>query len=645
VLHVDLGSDANDDSGSYAFSSTVGGIFSGNAGAAFDDGNDGIYWVPTPDRLTPVGAGTSSALNYVGGSGGVAAVQYDGTSGGGNVVVLGFPFETITSATARNAIMDDMLNFFNVPTNAPPVIAAEPQDQVVPAGDTAVFSASVSGTQPLSYQWQFAEVDIPGATSATLTVTSVDQADAGGYRVVATNAFGSATSDVAGLFIALPLTNFVAAFADDFEVNTASNWATNRSTTDTRVTFNYDYAADGIDPAPDTANGTTRGVKFEANLAGGQPAAINISPLGQSFGGDYRMRFNMWINPNGPLPGGGTGSTEHFTAGVGTAGDRVQWTGSGSADGVWFAVDGEGGTTDTSTTSLPDFAALNGASLQAASSGVYSAGTASNSRGNGHPYYQSTFPGGQTAPASQTVAHSQQTGSLSVGTVGLGWRSVLIEKSGSTVEWFIDGLKIASFTGADPAGNVFLGYWDSYSSVSDNQALSFGLADNLVVEVPATNYPPAITRQPESQVAEPGGSVEFAVQAGASPAASYQWRFNGTNLSGATSAVVQLANVQPSNAGDYSVGVSNAFGIVTSTAATLTVVQPVQLLSVGVTDGQFRMELAAQIGAHYSIESSTNLLDWEVLETFIATNSPVLWSDADSTNHVLRFYRSAASAP
>lgn len=645
VLHVDLGSDANDNSGSYAFTSAAGGIFSGNAAASFDDGNDGIYWVPTPDKLTPFGAGASPALNYVGGSGGVAAVQYDGTSGGGNVVMLGFPFETITSAAARSVIMDDVLNFFTVPTNMPPIFSVQPQDQVVPAGETVVFSAFVSGTQPISYQWQLGGVDITGATNPTLTLTNVDQEDAGGYRVIVTNELGLATSDPAGLFIAVPDANWVAAFEDDFDTNTASSWVTNRSTANTRVAFNYDYSTDGIGPAPDTTNGTTHGVKFEANMTGGLAAAINISPLGQSFTGDYRMRFNLWINANGPFPGGGTGSTEHFTAGVGTSGDRVQWTGSGAADGIWFTVDGEGGSSDSTTASLPDFAAFNGSSLQAAGSGIYSAGTASNSRGNGNTYYQSTFPGGLTAPASQISAHPQQTGSPSVGTLAFGWRSVLIEKSGDTVEWFIDGLKIATFNGVYPTGNIFLGYWDSYSSISDNTALSFGLADNLVVEMPATNYAPAITLQPKSQVVEPGSSTEFTVEAGASPTPSYQWQFNNADIDGATSTSLPLGNVQPSSAGDYSVIVSNTFGVVTSSVAMLTVVQPAQLTPVGLTGGAFQMELATQPGVQYFVEGSTNLLHWELLENFIATNSSVLWSDADSTNFTLRFYRSSASAP
>jgi hypothetical protein len=71
--------------------------------------------VQAPDRLTPVGSGTIAALNYVGGLGGPAAVQYDGSAGSGRLVYFGFPFETITSANLRGDYMADILRFFSKP--------------------------------------------------------------------------------------------------------------------------------------------------------------------------------------------------------------------------------------------------------------------------------------------------------------------------------------------------------------------------------------------------------------------------------------------------------------------------------------------------------------------------------------------------
>ncbi|WP_158085363.1 PQQ-dependent sugar dehydrogenase [Niastella vici] len=85
---------------------------------------------------------------------------------------------------------------------------------------------------------------------------------------------------------------------------------------------------------------------------------------------------------------------------------------------------------------------------------------------------------------------------------------------------------------------------------------------------------PVITTQPQSITISQGGTATFSVTATGNPAPSYQWRKNGTNISGATAATYSISNVQPSHAGTYSVVVTNSAGSVTSNNATLTVTQP-----------------------------------------------------------------------
>jgi hypothetical protein len=60
---------------------------------------------------------------------------------------------------------------------------------------------------------------------------------------------------------------------------------------------------------------------------------------------------------------------------------------------------------------------------------------------------------------------------------------------------------------------------------------------------------------------------------GAGPLA-YQWRFNGVPTPGATNSTLTLTNVQATNAGDYTVVVTNSTGALTSSVATLTVLGP-----------------------------------------------------------------------
>jgi hypothetical protein len=371
-----------------------------------------------------------------------------------------------------------------------PQITTQPLHRTVDTGQPTQFTATATGDAPLIYQWRLNGAAIPGATDNTYVIAGAQATDAGDYALVVENFSGAVTSRVVSLTVYPPQT---VVFADDFDTDTAAQWTLNRSSVaNTRVTFNYDYAADGIPAAPNSVGGTTRAVKFEANMTGSTTAALSLSPVGQSFSGDYRLRFDMWMNANGPFPGGGTGSTEYLTAGLGTAGNRVQWTGSGStADGYWFVVSGEGGASDTSAPA--DYGAYSGTGIQSAASGVYASGTDSNARGNVNPYYTTAFPGGQTPPPLQQANYpTKQTGALAAGTVGFAWRDVVIAKRGNIVEWSIDGVKLASFTSASvTASNVFVGYWDPYISVSDTPELSFGLVDNVRVEVSTNTAPPA----------------------------------------------------------------------------------------------------------------------------------------------------------
>src|ERR1017187_162842 len=86
--------------------------------------------------------------------------------------------------------------------------------------------------------------------------------------------------------------------------------------------------------------------------------------------------------------------------------------------------------------------------------------------------------------------------------------------------------------------------------------------------------PPGITTQPQSQAVVVDQNAMFSVTASGTAPFSYQWRFNGTALSGATSSALTLSNVQSNQAGGYTVVVTNAAGSVTSAVATLTVYVP-----------------------------------------------------------------------
>ena len=81
----------------------------------------------------------------------------------------------------------------------PPVFSTQPSAVTVDAGTAATFTAAAANA--LSFRWQRDSVDLPGATAATLNVATATAADAGTYRVIATNAAGSTTSSAVTLTV------------------------------------------------------------------------------------------------------------------------------------------------------------------------------------------------------------------------------------------------------------------------------------------------------------------------------------------------------------------------------------------------------------------------------------------------------------
>ncbi|MCS7282019.1 MAG: hypothetical protein NZ769_01460 [Anaerolineae bacterium] len=102
-----------DDAGTYMVTPTADSIFAGLPPFRFDA--PGTYDPDSPDVIHPA-TGSVAALEYVGGMGGVAAVQYaDGCS---RLVYFAFPLETV-DPTARAAVVGRALNFL---TNQPSVV-------------------------------------------------------------------------------------------------------------------------------------------------------------------------------------------------------------------------------------------------------------------------------------------------------------------------------------------------------------------------------------------------------------------------------------------------------------------------------------------------------------------------------------------
>lgn len=129
-------------------------------------------------------------------------------------------------------------------------------------------------------------------------------------------------------------------------------------------------------------------------------------------------------------------------------------------------------------------------------------------------------------------------------------------------------------------------YSDVFAATTAEAVLSFikgapqggdctALVDNVaIVQVPAGTVP-FVTVNPRAQKASVGESASFSAQAIGSLPLALQWLKNGEAIAGATSATLQLDNVQEAAEADYSLRISNAAGSVTTAAARLTVYEPI----------------------------------------------------------------------
>ena len=84
----------------------------------------------------------------------------------------------------------------NIPVRViqPVTIGTQPASTSGIAGGSVVLQISVTGTDPITYQWKHAGEDIEGGTGATLTLSGLTEASAGEYQVVVTNPAGSVLS-------------------------------------------------------------------------------------------------------------------------------------------------------------------------------------------------------------------------------------------------------------------------------------------------------------------------------------------------------------------------------------------------------------------------------------------------------------------
>jgi lysophospholipase L1-like esterase len=489
-----------------------------------------------------------------------------------------------------------------------PNISVAPQSQTVIAGNSALFTVVATGLAPLGYQWQFNGAAIGGATSSNLLLNNVQPVNGGSYTVVVSNKLSSVTSAVATLTVLVPpaITS-----QPKSRTNVLGTVATFNVVAGGTTPLNYQWQLNGAPMAGATGTSITLNNVQPGDAGGYTVVVTNVAGTITSAVATLAVWVPPAITSQPQSRTNISGTTATFTVSAsGTAPLNYQWQLNGA---------NIGGATASSL-------ALN--NVQPPDTGSYSVVVT-----NGAGAVTSTVVT-LTVWVAPSISVQPQSRTNVSGTVA----TFSVTASGTaplSYQWLLNGAAIPGATTTSLVlNNVQPSDAGAYTVVITNVAATLTSAvATLTVWVP-----PAITSQPQSQTNVAGTIASFSVNASGTPPPSYQWTFNGAAIADASGTSLVLNNVQPADAGNYAVLVTNGAGAVTSSFATLTVVtsplftiQPQSRTNVAGTDATFNASATGTLPLSYQ---------WQVNSASIpgATTANLLLSNVqppDAGNYTL----------
>jgi hypothetical protein len=135
----------------------------------------------------------------------VAIIDKNWVDSGGNTIPNSKRLRILgtTAAGVNVALVIPILPFTAATSGNGPQITLQPVSQSVKKGGSVTFTIMAVGDPVLAYQWRHNKVIIPGAVSAQLALTNIQQIDAGTYDCVVSNSFGVVDSTVVNLSVTL----------------------------------------------------------------------------------------------------------------------------------------------------------------------------------------------------------------------------------------------------------------------------------------------------------------------------------------------------------------------------------------------------------------------------------------------------------
>ncbi|MDB6123977.1 MAG: large protein [Pedosphaera sp.] len=687
------------DAGSYSVVVTGSGTNSTSSNATLTVADPYIVTQPVSrtnatggTAIFTVAAGGTPPLNYTWYKNGTASIFDDGRISGVDTATLTIPALTTADAgvytahiTGGSGITNSVDVTLTVIVSA--AITSGPESRSVRVGDKVIFAVGATGTG-IAYQWSFNSSPISGATANSYSILSAQLTNAGNYSVQVSN-FGGSTNASATLTVSAGLlhlapTNLVILRAGDGVAALAN---TGNSLFLDQITTNGAYVS--TITIPDS----------------GSTALIGNNALTDHYLGSTTNRravvfggFNT-TKPFGSALGSSTAAA--VPRGIGTVNGLGYYSlavsdtnslyngqflkGAASTDGLtqFWTVGGAG---VTYTPPLPDsdvrvttsggrfavgiynndlYACLNGGLFHF--NGLPTVATAATQLfATTNPDDFVVSPDGNTIyltdGSNLATGGGVQRWDFDAGTTN--WvRSYILNDmpggtSGNNGPYGV-AVDFSNFTGGGAAGTgaivfAMTGVAAQNSVVRINDVVA-GSSSSVIYTVGAIEVirgirfapvadPVSIATQPQSQSAASGASVTFSVVASGSAPFSYQWLKGASPVIGATNSTLTLTNLQATDAGSYSVTVTNDISATNSTAVALTVTgqTPRPVISSVVKNGSIVTVTWTNVvnGATYRLQSNTSLgnTNWlDIAPDVTATNATASKNDTASGSQ--KFYR------
>jgi Immunoglobulin domain/Immunoglobulin I-set domain len=470
----------------------------------------------------------------------------------------GSTFSVVVTNSAGSATSNNATLTVNAAAVAPS-ITSQPASQTVTAGQTATFSASATGTAPMSYQWRKNGASITGATSSSYTTPATTTADSGStFSVVVTNSAGSASSNNATLTVNAAAVAPSITSQPGNQTVTSGQIATFSVSATGTAPLSYQWRENGLYITGATSSSYTTPATTTAD-SGATFSVVVTNSAGSVTSNNATLTVNTAaVAPSiTSQPANQTvtvGQTASFTVSAsGTAPLSYQWR---KNNANITGATSSAYTTPTTTT------ADSGSTFSVMVTN--SAGSATSNNAILNVNAAAVAPSITTQPANQSVT-AGQAATFTVSTTGTAPMSYQWRKNGTSITGATSNSYSTPATSTTDSGSTF-------SVVISNSAGS-ATSNNATLTVnQAAAVAPTVTTQPVNQTVAAGQTATFSVLASGTAPLSYQWRKNGTNITGATSSSYTTAATTTADTGStFSVVVNNSAGSAASNNATLTV--------------------------------------------------------------------------